>query len=140
MSSTQLATFWLGESLYGVGVDRVREVLRHQALTRVPGAPAAIAGLLNLRGQVVTAVDLRTRLQLSPRPAELAPMLVVVLVAGECVALLVDRVGAVVEVDESSFEPLPDTVRGVGRDLVLGAHKLDDHLVLSLDVAAAVTG
>lgn len=139
MSSTQVATFWLGESLYGVRVDRVREVLRHQELTAVPGAPATVAGLLNLRGQVVTTIDLGRRLQLPARAAAEAPMLVVVLVGGESVALLVDRVGAVVDVDEASFEPPPDTVRGVGRELVRGAYKLDEHLLLSLDVEAAVT-
>lgn len=133
----QYATFWLGSGLYGVEVERVREVLREQAITRVPLAPATVAGLINLRGQVVTTVDLHERLALAgPRSPE--SMLVVVLVGGESVALLVDRIGGVVDVSEEQFEPPPDTLVGAVRDLVSGAYKLDGQLLLSLDVDTAV--
>jgi purine-binding chemotaxis protein CheW len=134
----QYATFWLGHGLYGIEVERVREVLRQQDITRVPLAPPTVAGLINLRGQVVMTVDLRAQLQLEPDP-ESEPMLVVVLVAGESVALLVDRIGGVLDVSEEQFEPPPDTLTGVARELVLGAYKLDGQLLLGLDVDAAVT-
>jgi purine-binding chemotaxis protein CheW len=134
----QFATFWLGDGLYGIEVERVREVLKQQDLTRVPLAPATIAGLINLRGQVVTAIDLRERLQLGSLDERSHPMLVVVLVAGEPVALLVDRIGGVVDVDSEQFELPPDTLTGVVRELVFGAFKLDGQLLLSLDVDAAV--
>jgi purine-binding chemotaxis protein CheW len=133
----QYATFWLGHGLYGIEVERVREVLRQQAITRVPLAPPTVAGLINLRGQVVTTVDLRERLQLAP-DQDIQPMLVVVLVGGESVALLVDRIGGVVDVSDEQFEPPPDTLVGPVRELVLGAYKLDGQLLLGLDVAAAV--
>jgi purine-binding chemotaxis protein CheW len=136
-TNKQYATFWLGDGLYGVEVERVREVLGEQGMTRVPLAPATVAGLINLRGQVVTTIDLRERLQLTgERDGE--PMRVVVLVGGESVALLVDRIGGVVDVSEDQFEPPPDTLVGVVRELVVGAYKLDGQLLLGLDVATAV--
>jgi len=136
--SKQYATFWLGDGLYGIEVERVREVLRQQDITRVPLAPTTVAGLLNLRGQVVTTIDLRERLQLEPNEGEQEPMLVVVLVAGESIALLVDRIGGVVDVDDEQFEPPPDTLIGNVRELVRGAYKLEAQLLLGLDVDAAV--
>jgi purine-binding chemotaxis protein CheW len=135
--STQFATFWLGEGLYGIEVQRVREVLRQQDLTRVPLAPDTVAGLINLRGQVVTTIDLRRRLGLAGAD-DGQPMLVVVLVDGESIALLVDRIGGVVDVLDDQFEPPPDTLVGTVRELVRGAYKLDGRLLLGLDVDAAV--
>jgi purine-binding chemotaxis protein CheW len=136
--SNQFATFWLGTGLYGIEVERVREVLRQQDITSVPLAPTTVAGLINLRGQVVTTIDLRERLQLEAATEDTQPMLVVVLVAGESIALLVDRIGGVVDVSEEQFEPPPDTLHGTVRELVLGAYKLDGQLLLGLDVDAAV--
>lgn len=134
----QYATFWLGNGLYGIEVERVREVLRQQDITSVPLAPPTVAGLINLRGQVVTTVDLRERLQLRTHNAESRPMLVVVLVAGESIALLVDRIGGVVDVSDDQFEPPPDTLTGTVRELVVGAYKLEGQLLLGLDVDTAV--
>ena len=134
----QYATFWLGNGLYGIEVERVREVLRQQDITAVPLAPATVAGLINLRGQVVTTIDLRERLQLELATEDVQPMLVVVLVAGESIALLVDRIGGVVDVSDDQFEPPPDTLHGAVRELVLGAYKLEGQLLLGLDVDAAV--
>jgi purine-binding chemotaxis protein CheW len=136
--SKQYATFWLGDALYGIEVERVREVLRQQDVTRVPLAPATVAGLINLRGQVVTTIDLRERLDLRHRAGDDQPMLVVVLVAGESIALLVDRIGGVVDVEDDQFEPPPDTLIGPARDLVRGAYKLEGQLLLGLDVDIAV--
>ena len=134
----QFATFWLGNGLYGIEVERVREVLRQQAITSVPLAPPTVAGLINLRGQVVTTVDLRERLQLRTHNGESQSMLVVVLVAGESIALLVDRIGGVVDVSDDQFEPPPDTLTGSVRELVVGAYKLEGQLLLGLDVDTAV--
>ncbi|HZY74878.1 MAG TPA: chemotaxis protein CheW [Jatrophihabitantaceae bacterium] len=133
----QYATFWLGNGLYGIEVERVREVLRQQDITSVPLALPTVAGLINLRGQVVTTVDLRERLQLRTQNEESQPMLVV-LVAGESIALLVDRIGGVVDVSDDQFEPPPDTLTGTVRELVVGAYKLEGQLLLGLDVDTAV--
>lgn len=136
-AAKQYATFWLGTGLYGVEVERVREVLREQDITRVPLAPVTVAGLINLRGQVVTTIDLHERLALGGARSD-EPMLVVVLVGGESVALLVDRIGGVVDVSRDQFELPPDTLVGTVRELVSGAYKLDEQLLLSLDVDTVV--
>ncbi|WP_121258852.1 chemotaxis protein CheW [Nocardioides ferulae] len=135
--STRLVTFTLDGRLYGVDVDAVQEVLRGLPRTRIPLAPTTLAGLINLRGQVLSAVDMREQLGLPPRAADEEPMLVVIRVAGEPVALLVDTIGAVVDVEDDQFESPPDTLSGTARDLLLGAYKLDHQLLLALDVAKA---
>lgn len=135
--STRLVTFTLEGRLYGVDVTSVQEVLRGQPRTRIPLAPQTISGLINLRGQVLPAVELRARLGLPDRDPEHEPMLVVIRVAGEPVALLVDSIGAVIDVDDEQFELPPDTLIGPSRELLLGAYKLEDRLLLALDVDRA---
>ena len=135
----QLATFWLDGDLYGVEVAHVQEVLKSQGLTRVPLAPTAVAGLINLRGQVVTAIELRERLGRPPRPEGTDAVVIVVRLHGEAVSLLVDAIADVVDVDPADFEAPPDTLDGAGRELIRGAFKLDGHLLLALDVHKAVS-
>ncbi len=134
----QFTTFWLAGNLYGIEVEHVQEVLKSQELTRVPQAPAAVEGLLNLRGQVVTAIEMRTRLGLGARGADEKAILVVVRLRGEVVSLLVDAIGDVADVAEDSFEVPPDTLDGAVRDLIRGAYKLEGRLLLVLDVNRAV--
>lgn len=134
----QFATFELAGHLFAVEVERVQEVLRHQPSTPVPLAPAAVGGLINLRGQVVTAIDVRHRLGLPERPGDMAAMNVVVRVDNEVISLLVDLIGDVIDVDEDQFELPPETLRGAGRELVRGAYKLEGRLLLALDVDRVV--
>jgi purine-binding chemotaxis protein CheW len=136
--STQFVTFTLDDRSYGIEVGAVQEVLRGLPRTRIPLTPSALAGLINLRGQVLTAIDLREQLALPPRPADHDPMLIVIRVAGEPVALLVDTIGSVVDVEADQFEPPPDTLSGPTRNLIHGAYKLADRLLLSLDVDRAI--
>ncbi len=136
--STRMVTFTLDGHLYGVDVGAVQEVLRGQTRTRIPLSPVTLAGLINLRGQVLSAIDLRALLDLPVRAADLEPMLVVIRVAGEPIALLVDSIGSVVDVEADQFEAPPDTLTGVSRDLLLGAYKLEGQLLLALDVDRAV--
>ena len=139
-ASGQLATFRLDGDLYGIEVEHVQEVLRSQQLTRVPLAPSAVAGLINLRGQVVTAIELRERLGRPQRPAGTDAVVIVVRLDGEAVSLLVDSIADVLEVDDRSFEPVPDTLDGDVRELLRGAYKTQGRLLLALDVDRAVTG
>lgn len=135
----QFATFYLDKLLFGVGVSQVQEVMQFQQLTRVPLAPPVVQGLINLRGQIVTALDLRTRLELKERESDKLPMNVVVRSGEEAVSLLVDEIGDVLEVEEDSFEPPPQTLQGVARQLIRGAYKLPDRLLLVLDTEKTVT-
>lgn len=138
IATRQLCTFSLDGHLFGVDAQTVQEVIRYQEMTRVPMAPPAVSGLINLRGQIVTAIDLRTRLGLTPRPAGKLPMNVVVRGDEGAVSLLVDQIGDVIEVDAENFETSPDTLQGPARELVLGAYKLDGRLLLLLDCTAAI--
>ncbi len=134
----QLATFSVQGRTLGVDVARVREVTRARELTPVPLAGPAIAGLMNLRGEIVTAIDLRVRLGLPPVDADEVPGMHVVLSGAEPVSLLVDEVGDVVEVDEDAFEPPPIAVGGPAGELILGAHPREDVLLLELDLDRAL--
>ena len=135
---TQYVTFTLGGALYGVDVTRVQEALRAPTRTRVPLAPVDVAGLVNLRGQVVLTIDLRPRLGLPPLAPDAEPMMVVVQVDGEPVSLLVDEIGDVVDVGPELFEAPPDTLDVALRTLITGAYKLPGSLLLILDVDQAV--
>lgn len=138
MARTQYCTFVLDGMLFGIPVMMVQEVLREQGTTRVPLAPPLVRGLINLRGQIVTAIDLRERLGLPPRPPG-APTMTIVVHAGDgAVACLVDAIGDVLELDDDGLERPPETLRGAVRDLLPGAHKLDQQLLLVLDAARAV--
>ena len=135
----QFCTFYVDNLFLGIDVQQVQEVIRYQAMTRVPLASTAIRGLINLRGQIVTAIDMRCWLKMPPRdPLEL-PMNVVVRDGDHAVSLLVDRIGDVLEVDDDLLEPPPPTVRASVRGLILGAYKLPDRLLLILDTARALT-
>lgn len=134
-NTRQLCTFYVDNLFLGVDVQQVQEVIRYQGMTRVPLAPAAISGLINLRGQIVTAIDLRCRLGLAARNPEIPPMNVVVRDSENAVSLLVDRIGDVLQVEDDLFEPPPSTVRANVRGLIIGAYKLADQLLLVLDTA-----
>ena len=134
----QYCTFSLEGHYFGIDVQAVQEVIRHQGMTRVPLAPAVVRGLINLRGQIVTAIDLRRRLELPDRPEGELPVNVVVQTDDGAVSLLVDEIGDVLEVPEEAFERPPETLRGTARELIRGAYKLDGRLLLILDTARAV--
>lgn len=137
-SEQQYCTFFLDGLFFGVEVRKVQEVIRYQEMTRVPLAPPVIKGLINLRGQIVTALDLRRRLELSPRPDGQLPMNVVVRTDEGAVSLLVDEIGDVLEVTDESFERPPETIDGVARELIRGVYKLRERLLLILDTEKAV--
>jgi len=134
----QYCTFYLEGLFFGVEVQQVQEVIRYQELTRVPLASQMISGLINLRGQIVTAIDLRRRLGLANRPADKLPMNVVVRSDEGAVSLLVAEIGDVIEVQADKFEPPPETLRGSMRQLIAGAFKLDNQLLLVLNTREAV--
>jgi purine-binding chemotaxis protein CheW len=137
-SPTQYCTFTLAGLLFGIEVDRVQEVIRSLELTTVPLANDVVEGLINLRGQIVTALDLRRRLELPPRTEGERPMNIVVRVGDGALSLLVDEIGDVVDVEEDAFEGAPETLEGVARELIRGAYKLDGRLLLVLDTDRAV--
>jgi purine-binding chemotaxis protein CheW len=134
---SQFCTFYLDKLLFGVELKGVQEVIRTLEMTKVPLAPEVVSGLINLRGQIVTAVDLRRRLELEPALPGMHTMNVVVRSEDGAVSLLVDEIGDVVEVDEATFEPPPETLRSSVRTVIVGVHKLNDRLMHVLDIEKA---
>lgn len=132
-ATRQLCTFFVDGLLFGVDVVNVQEVLRHQATTPVPLAPAAVRGLINLRGQIVTAIDVRARLGLRPRRTEYSPMNVVATTRDGTVSLLVDEIGDVIEVHERTFERAPAAMNVTLRAALLGVFDLEGRILLLLD-------
>jgi purine-binding chemotaxis protein CheW len=134
----QFCTFYLDNHMFGVKVEQVQEVFRYQEMTTVPLAPAVVRGLINLRGQIITAIDLRQRLGMVPLTGDKLPMNVVVRTEDGVVSLLVDEIGDVLEVPEDVYERPPETIPREVRQLVLGVYKLTGKLLLILDSEKAV--
>ena len=135
----QFCTFVVEGLLLGIDVRQVQEVIRSQEMTRVPLADPSIAGLLNLRGQIVTAVELRTRLGLGLGNPEREPMHVVIRTDDGAVSLLVDEIGDVIEAVEESLERPPETLIGDVRRMIRGVYKLTGRLLLVLDTDTALS-
>jgi len=136
--STQYCTFLVDDLYFGLEVMKVQEVIREQQMTRVPLAPATVSGLINLRGQIVTAVDLRVRLGLPRRPAEKSPMNVVVRTEDGAVSLMVDEIGDVIETSAEMQERPPETLAATARSMITSVYKLPGRLLLALDIDAVL--
>lgn len=129
----QFCTFHLENLFIGIDVTRVQEVIRPQRMTPVPLSSKIIRGLINLRGQIVTAIDLRKRMCLSGESNDATAMNVIVRTEGGVASLLVDRIGDVIDVDPDTFERPPESLRGEARTLVSGVYKLKGKLLLTID-------
>jgi purine-binding chemotaxis protein CheW len=129
----QFCSFFLDGLRFGVDVQKVQEVVPYQEMTRVPLAPPTVQGLLNLRGQIVTGIDLRRRLELAERPEDSLPMNVVLRGEDSPVSFLVDDIGEVIEVAADACERPPETLRGRVRELIEAVYPLPDELLLILD-------
>lgn len=133
-SAVSLCTFRLGELQIGIDVMLVQEVIRRQQATRVPLVSEVIHGLINLRGEIVTTIDLRRRFGLAPHTEHDETMNVVIRTADGPVALVVDEIGDVIDADEALFELPPPTLSGPHREFITGVFKLDGALLLLIDL------
>lgn len=134
----QFSSFFVDQFLFGIDVAKVQEVVSGPELTPVPLSPPMVRGLINLRGQIVTAIDLRRCLQLAERPDGQPFVNMIVFTEDGCVSLLVDRVGDVLSVDAQEFEHPPATLERRPRELIRGAFKLNGQLLLILDTDKVV--
>jgi len=133
-ASQQFCTFVLQDQFFGVPVQQVQEVIRYQEMTRVPLVSDVVSGLINLRGQIVTAIDLRRCLGMVDREPSHLPMNVVVRTGDGPVSLLVDDIGDVIEVSADSYESTPQNMPDRQKDLVEGVYKLEGRLLLVLSI------
>src|SRR5208283_2007444 len=136
-NARQFCTFYLDHLLFGVESQKIQEVVTYRDLRPVPLAAPVVSGLMNLRGQVVVALELRRQLELPERPSNLPPVCMVVHSSGGTVCLLADEVGNVVDVEDQSFEPSPLTLSPRLRSVILGVHKLEGQLLHVLDTERA---
>jgi len=131
---TQVVIFDLASEFYGVDIDDVREIIRMQTITRVPGAPSFVEGVINLRGKVVPVVDLRKRLRLTVGEQTKDSRIVVVDVASRNVGVIVDAVTEVLRIPLSSVEPESSMITGTDSDYLRGIAKLEAKLIILLDL------
>ena len=134
----QLCTFFLDQFFFGIEAEKVQEIVRYQHITPVPLAPLEVRGLINLRSKILIAIDMRRRLDLPVLNGDRLPLNLVVRVDEENISLLVDDVGDVLDVSDDWFEPTPETLTGKVRQLIRGAYKLEDRLLLILDIEKVV--
>jgi purine-binding chemotaxis protein CheW len=134
-ANSEFVSVIVGGQLFGIPVLQVQDVLGPQRLTRIPLAPPEIAGSLNLRGRIVTAIDLRTRLGLPPSEDPKRSMSVVVDHGGELYSFIVDSVGEVLSLSGSVYERSPPTLDPLWRDVAAGIYRLEGTLLVVLDVA-----
>lgn len=131
---TEYVTVWIGEQLFGLPISRVQDVFMPDRLTQVPLASGEIAGVLNLRGRIVTAVDMRRRLGMPPAEQQQKPMAVGTEMQGESYGLLIDSVGEVLKLDDGTRESNPINVDRRLQRVSSGVHRLDGQLLVVLDV------
>jgi len=135
----QYCTFYLDKFYFGIEVEQVQEIIKFQEITPVAIAPAVVKGLINLRGQIVTAIDLRRLLELPERDPGQAPMNIVVRTNMGAFSLLADRIGDVLELTDGSFETPPDNLDGIAKELIQRAYKLDSALLMTMEIEKVVS-
>lgn len=134
----QFATFYVGGLFFGIDVLKVQEIMRPQRMTRVSLAEEIVEGLINLRGQIVSAIDMRRRLNMRGRKPDQESMNLVIHTDEGAVSLLVDEIGDVVEVDGTTFEAPPENLTSNAKKLVSGIYKMRERLLLVIDTDRAL--
>jgi purine-binding chemotaxis protein CheW len=134
VQEAEYVTAVIGGQLFGLPIERVLDVFTPERLTRVPLASPEIAGVLNLRGRIVTAIDMRRRLELPARTPGDPFMAIGIEQEGESYGLLVDQVGEVLKVPASRLDPVPANLDSSWARLATGVHRLEDRLMVVLDV------
>jgi purine-binding chemotaxis protein CheW len=127
-------TMFIDSQMFGLPVLTVQDVISTQKITRIPLAPKEVAGSLNLRGRIVTAIGVRLRLGLPPSPTRETNMSVVVEIGGELYSLMVDSVGEVLSLPAAAFERNPPTLDPLWREFSVGIYRLETKLLVVLDI------
>ena len=135
----QLVSFHLGKEEYGVDISQVQEIIRLVDITHVPRAPRFIEGVINLRGQLIPIIDLRTRFEMPRIEPTKSTRIVVTEIAGKRIGIVVDSVSEVINIPIENVEGAPEIVAGAGTDYIRSVGKLGDRLIVMLDLAMVVT-
>ena len=137
-TSQKYSTFYLNGICFGVPIERVQEVLEFQEITPIPLSPAVLPGIINLRGQIITTIDLKTRLELTESEAQGQPMMIVLRTGEGPMNLIVDKIGSVVDVDPALFEKPTETLKTGVRAVTTHVCKLEGRLLLVLDTEKVI--
>lgn len=133
-TETEYVTAWIADQLFGIPIQRVHDVFEAERITHVPLAPPEIAGVLNLRGRVVTVIDMRKRLGLPPRTETKSQMAIGIDQYGEAYGLLVNSMGEVMKLTPATFDANPINLHKDWAHICSGLHRLEDRLLAVLDV------
>ncbi len=123
-SETQLVTFSLGEEEYGVHIMQVQEIIKYKEMTKVPGTPEFVKGVIDLRGHVIAVLDLREKFGLMGRPVDKHTRIIIVESQGATVGLIVDRVNEVRRIHNDQIDPPPPIVSGISSEFLKGVARL----------------
>lgn len=137
-TNQKYATFYLDGICFGVPIEKVQEVLEFQDITPVPLSPPVLPGIINLRGQILTTIDLKTRLELSASESTAQPMMIVVRTNEGPINLIVGKIGSVMDVDSELFEKPTETLKAGVRAVTTHVCKLEGRLLLVLDTEKLV--
>ena len=133
-SLIQLVTFKIADEEFGVDILKVQEIIRMMPITKVPNAPSFVEGVINLRGKVIPVIDMRKRFGLPASKHDSSTRIEVMDLQGQVVGFVVDAVSEVLRIKESTVEPPPAVVAGVGSEYMRGVGKLEDRLLILLDL------
>lgn len=133
-SLIQLVTFKIGEEEFGVDILKVQEIIRMMPITKVPNAPDFVEGVINLRGKVIPVIDMRRRFGMAGTAHDSQTRIEVMDLQGQIVGFVVDAVCEVLRIKESTIEPPPPVVAGIGSEYMRGVGKLEDRLLILLDL------
>jgi purine-binding chemotaxis protein CheW len=134
----QLVSFNIGTEEFGVDILKVQEINRMVEITRVPQAPHYVEGVINLRGKVIPIIDLRKRFSLESKEHDKDTRIVVVDIGGHVMGMVVDSVSEVLRLPANTIEPPPEIVSGIDADYIKGVAKLDDRLLIFLDLTKVI--
>ncbi len=136
----QLVSFNVGTEEFGIDILKVQEINRMVDITRVPRAPQFVEGIINLRGKVIPIIDIRKRFNMELAEHDKNTRIVVVDIAGQIMGMVVDSVSEVLRIPASTIEPTPEVVSSIDSDYIRGVAKLEDRLLIYLDLSKILSG
>ena len=136
----QVVSFHLGSEEYGVDISQVQEIIRMVEITHVPRAPRFMEGVINLRGQLIPIIDLRTRFGMQRGEQTKSTRIVVTEIGSKRVGIVVDSVSEVINIPLEQVENAPDMIAGVGTEYIQGVGKVNERLIILLDLTMVITG
>ena len=137
--TSQIVVFGLSNEEYGIGIAQVQEIIRPVGITRIPGMPTFVEGVINLRGKIIPIIDLRDRFGLTKKEDDANTRVVVAEVSSQTVGLVVDSVSEVLRLANDAIDPLPPTITDIDAEYLKGVGKMDRRLIILLDLDKVLT-